>query len=373
MEPPETPDVDALVAELRARVEERQRDGTYPPGLEGDLAADFERVLARRGRRGVPDLSEALRSCEPDFDPTRIPLASDRPGGEVVHRAVARLVSRQIRGVFDQVGLFAEGVHRALEEFVAAFEALHAELTERVDALCERQAAQERAIVQASAPVPPRRPWYSPERLEEELRGGREQVLARHREVASRLLGAEPVLDLACGRGELLELLGELGVAARGVDRDAELVEVATGRGLPAEPGEPLPCLEQVGDSSLGALVVLRGLERLDGGELLDLVALAARKVRPGGLVLLEAINPQSLYAVAQAAHRDPGHARLVHPACLTFLFREAGFAEVAVEWRSPPEEQLEEAPDGGPAGANVARLNRLLFAPQGYLLAATR
>ena len=53
MEPPPTPDVDALVAELRARVEERRRAGVYPPGFEEELDEIYATVLAR-GAGGSP-------------------------------------------------------------------------------------------------------------------------------------------------------------------------------------------------------------------------------------------------------------------------------------------------------------------------------
>ena len=75
----------------------------------------------------------------------------------------------------------------------------------------------------------------------------------------------------------------------------------------------------------------------------------------------------------------------VVHPgtvtptAYLTFLFREAGFDEVDIDWRSPPavEEVLEPVPGDDPVAAavnaNVSRLNRLLFGPQDYALIAVR
>jgi hypothetical protein len=68
-----------------------------------------------------------------------------------------------------------------------------------------------------------------------------------------------------------------------------------------------------------------------------------------------------------------------VHPAYLAFLFREAGFTTVDIEWRSPPPPQdvLEPTPEEGPGATvhneNVRRLNELLFAPQDYLIVATR
>ncbi|HMC53321.1 MAG TPA: hypothetical protein VKI64_11220, partial [Acidimicrobiales bacterium] len=97
------------------------------------------------------------------------------------------------------------------------------------------------------------------------------------------------------------------------------------------------------------------------------------------GRIVVETVNPQSLYVFAHSLHLDPTHKAVVHPAYLSFLFREAGFAEVEMEWRSPPpeDEVLEDVPGGGELekhlNANLARLNQLLFAPQDYALVVTR
>jgi len=76
------------------------------------------------------------------------------------------------------------------------------------------------------------RPWYRPEHLAEELQGSRSEVLAAYRPLAERFAGSAPVADLGCGRGELLEALGDLGVEALGVEADAELAKAATGHGV---------------------------------------------------------------------------------------------------------------------------------------------
>ena len=106
---------------------------------------------------------------------------------------------------------------------------------------------------------------------------------------------------------------------------------------------------------------------------------LARDKLRSKGRIVVETVNPQSLYVFAHSLHLDPTHKAVVHPAYLSFLFREAGFAEVEMEWRSPPpeDEVLEDVPGGGELekhlNANLARLNQLLFAPQDYALVVTR
>jgi hypothetical protein len=50
------PDVDALVAELRERIEQRRAAGEYPPGVE-ELGRYFRKILAHRiAARPAPDL-----------------------------------------------------------------------------------------------------------------------------------------------------------------------------------------------------------------------------------------------------------------------------------------------------------------------------
>jgi O-antigen chain-terminating methyltransferase len=267
-------------------------------------------------------------------------------------------------------------------------------MAQHLDAIHERQAAQEAAAVQSAARDgrrpglveaestgrrPPFQPWYSSERFEDEFRGKREEMLERYRDLAERLAEFPPVLDLGCGRGDFLELLTGMGAECWGIDLDPELVKAAADRGLPVEQGDGLRWLQRREDASLGGLAAIQVVEHLAPQEVIDLVALAADKVRPGGRVFLETVNPQSLYVFAHAFYIDPTHVRPVHPAYLAFLFREAGFAAVDIEWRSPPppgdvlEEVRSEHTLPGAINANVKRLNQLLFAPQDYLLAAVR
>jgi O-antigen chain-terminating methyltransferase len=204
-------------------------------------------------------------------------------------------------------------------------------------------------------------------------------MLERYRELAARLVGHAPVLDVGCGRGEFLELLAEVGVEAQGIDVDSELVKSAAGRGLNVVEDDGLRYLSNVEDRSLGGLVLIQVIEHFSAQQIVDFVALAADKLRSGGRILVETVNPQSLYVFAHALFLDPTHLRPVHPAYLAFLFREAGFAEVDIEWRSPPpaEDVLEPAPADSPGAAlynaNVKRLNELVFAPQDYLITAVR
>ncbi len=388
-------DVDELVRRLRARVQARRRSGLYPPGLEDDLDAHFKNIAANRPAQGPAALRGALAllASRMGFDSKAIPVESRLPGGEAVHRATAKLVGRQTAGILDQVRDFASAVHAVLQALVSTLEEgtshFHADLVGRIEALGERLGSFGRnspesmlARLEELEAAEARRqfhPWFRQERFMEEFRGSGEEMASRYAELAKRLVGCSPVLDIGCGRGELLELLAGLEIEASGVEMDSELVECARERDLKVEEGDGLRWLGRAENGSLGGLVLIQVVEHFSAQELVDLVALAAEKLRPGGKVLIETINPQSLYVYAHSFAIDPTHVHPVHPAYLTFLFREAGFAGWEIEWRAvpPKEDALEPLPEAadpdGRLNANIERLNRLLFASQDFALIATR
>ena len=153
----EVPDVDALVAQLQAKVEERRRSGFYPPGLEDDLTVHTRRMLHHHTRvRPQPDLRAHLAQVAAalPFDAGRIPATSGVPGGELIHKSVAKVVSRQTQGALQEVEGFARPVRDALAAIVDALENLAESVRMDIDALYERQAAQERALALASRLAP---------------------------------------------------------------------------------------------------------------------------------------------------------------------------------------------------------------------------
>jgi O-antigen chain-terminating methyltransferase len=219
------------------------------------------------------------------------------------------------------------------------------------------------------------RPFYGQERFEDAFRGTRSDLLDRYRDLATNFAGCSPVLDLGCGRGELLELLAESGVVARGVDLDGAVVEASRRRGFSVIEGDALDVLAAEQDSGLGGVALIQVVEHLTPQEVVDVIALAYDKLRAGGRLVIETVNPRALYVFANAFFVDPTHDRPIHPDYLDFLCREAGFTAVEIQWRSPaPAGTPLEEPDGDEvAVANTRRLNGLLYGPQDYAVVATR
>ena len=207
------------------------------------------------------------------------------------------------------------------------------------------------------------------------------EIRERQRPYVELLTGQAPVLDLGCGRGELLGLLREAGIEARGVDADADMVAFAAGEGLEVEQADALAALTGAPDGSLGAVTALQLVEHLPPAPLVRLLELAAAKLRPDGLLILETINPVSPRAL-QHYFSDLTHSQPLVAATLALLVRNAGFAEVEVRYLNPPEERLlqVELPageewDGARAALEENRrlVQQALFAPLDYAIVARR
>jgi SAM-dependent methyltransferase len=180
------------------------------------------------------------------------------------------------------------------------------------------------------------------------------------------------VLDLGCGRGEFLALCQDNGIAARGIDLNEQMVEICRERGLDCRKGNILEVLAEWQDNDLGGIFSSQVIEHLSPHHLKKLVELAFCKLTPGGHLVLETINPASVFALVQIYFLDLTHQKPIHPQTLKFLMESSGFEEVKIEYSSPlEEEQLQTLPGADERDSilnrNIDRLNELLYAPPNY------
>jgi SAM-dependent methyltransferase len=205
--------------------------------------------------------------------------------------------------------------------------------------------------------------------FESRMRGSVDGVRERQRPYVDDFRNAAPVLDIGCGRGELLMLLRDAGIEARGIDADADMVAYARGEGLDVEQADLVEHLGGLGDGSLGGIFMGQVVEHLPPGTLARSLELAAAKLRPSGVLVAETINPLSPIALRNY-FADLTHAQPLVPETLELLARQAGFPQTEIRFLNEPAERLTE-PDDPVIAANVRRLNELLFAPLDYALVA--
>jgi len=198
--------------------------------------------------------------------------------------------------------------------------------------------------------------------FESRMRGSTEEIRRRQRAYVDDFRDRAPVLDIGCGRGEFLGLLREAGIEARGVDADADMVAYARGEELDVEQGDALAYLETLDDGSLGGIFLAQVVEHLPPPVLLRLLELGHAKLRRGGVLIAETINPLSPLALRNY-FADLTHAQPLVPETLALLARHAGFAETETRYLNAPE----------PPEQTDPRVAEILFAPLDYALVARR
>ena len=218
--------------------------------------------------------------------------------------------------------------------------------------------------------------------FENRFRGARAEIRSRQADYVPLFRGRALVLDLGCGRGEFLDLLRAEGIAARGVEGNANAVNECRERGLDVIPGDLVEVLRSQPPASLGGVFAAQVVEHLTPPALAALLAASHAALRADGLLVLETVNAASGLAFLDVFIRDLTHERPLHPETLRFMAAAAGFSEVRIEMRSPVPEGVRLAllPSGAlppPAtkvlNENLERLNALLFAPIDYALIARR
>jgi O-antigen chain-terminating methyltransferase len=185
--------------------------------------------------------------------------------------------------------------------------------------------------------------------FEDRHRGSRAVIAARLRQYMPFLQPlaegetAPQALDLGCGRGEWLELLGDAGFVARGVDLDEAMLEPCRALGLDVALGDAIEAICAAPDASLDIVSAFHVVEHLPFGSVQTLAAEALRALRPGGLLILETPNPENLIVGTANFHMDPTHERPLPMALLQFCVEFAGFGRV-VALRLQEQEALRQA-----------------------------
>ena len=143
-------------------------------------------------------------------------------------------------------------------------------------------------------------------RFEERFRGDEAFVSANQQFYLPVFEGKRRVLDLGCGRGELLRLLADRGADVSGVDLDPEALAACREKGLSVEQGDLYAFLAAQPDASCDGLFCAHVVEHLPAERLQELADLAFAKLRPGGVFALETPNPGCLAIFAGDFYLDP-------------------------------------------------------------------
>lgn len=190
--------------------------------------------------------------------------------------------------------------------------------------------------VELKGPVIEEKNYYTA--FESLFRGSYEDV-KRHLErylkyIPERLVGEFPVLDVGCGRGEFLELLKDHGIEAIGVDIDIYQVENLEKKGYSVYRKDVNSFLKE-SNTKFSALTAFQVIEHFDIDYLKDFLKLSFERLVPGGVLILETVNPWNFEAFPRF-YIDETHVRPVPPDTLSFMLRWFGFSDLKLLFLSP-------------------------------------
>lgn len=350
------------------------------PGLGRPLTA-LKRAVARLIRQPLDDIAAQAGTGVTDaLAEARAAAVAAREGREWATAALAAEAAEREgaqRGLGELMHRI-EAIEQALEKLQAPARLARLERSQRT--ALRPGPGPERAPAPGGSPSHPGGPPIDYLAFEARFRGSEEAIGERQAAYRELLAGRRRVVDLGCGRGELVRLLTVSGITAYGVDSNADFVALVAEKGLEVVHQDLVPHLEGLGPGDVDAIVLSHVVEHLPPDVLSRLVEAAWERLPEGGLLVMETPNPESLVAGSVNFHRDPTHLRPVHPDTLAFICESTGFASVEIRRLSPVPEADRlpaPAPGEGPLSEHldrvVGRLNDLLYGFQDYAVVARR
>jgi O-antigen chain-terminating methyltransferase len=208
--------------------------------------------------------------------------------------------------------------------------------------------------------------------FENRFRGREEEIKKQQEAYIAFFRKGGKVLDLGCGRGEFLELLQKNGIEGTGIDSNSQMKDICLDKGLDCRRGDIRKLLAEWPDASLDGIFSSQVIEHLAPPYLKKMVDACYLKLVPSGVLILETINPTSVFAFVQIYNLDLSHQKPVHPQALKFLMESAGFEDVRIQYSAGLEtDKLQNLPGADEASSilnrNIDRLNSLLYAAPNY------
>jgi 2-polyprenyl-3-methyl-5-hydroxy-6-metoxy-1,4-benzoquinol methylase len=317
------------------------------------------------------------RAAEPDtqrqqnFNVVLLDLVNDLRGDiAAASRDARRDLETLQRDLAAAIGADTERLRELVIVASKRNDSLIAALDQKIESVAVRVRDARNPVVPATSPDVLYR------RLEDSLRGGEAHVREDVAPYVALAAEHQPVLDVGCGRGEFLAACRERGVPARGVDTNERSVSDLRERGYDVALAAIPECFASIADGSLGSVLAMHVVEHLPVDALFALFRESARVLRSGGLLMIETPNAESMAMTAGDFWRDPTHLAPRHPAALTVLAREHGFAidEIRAVHELPEGTRIAIQPGDAPELQRVIHaLNDRLFAPQDLRLIARK
>lgn len=202
--------------------------------------------------------------------------------------------------------------------------------------------------------------------FENKFRGSEKDIADRLKEYLpyfkkiKKITNNKPVLDIGCGRGELLSLLNDNEIDALGVDLNKSMVDECNKKGLKAVQADAIEFLAKSKPEQFSAICGFHIIEHVEFGDLLNMFTVAYRALDDSGFALFETPNPANLSVGANTFYFDPSHIKPLPSELIKFTLENIGFRNVEVLKLHPERENLDD-------------ISIKLFGPRDYAVIAKK
>ena len=289
------------------------------PDPRSNPAAFASRLAARLCAVELPSRTSTdveangdLNHLHASFDARSIDWGDTTPGDSAVRRRLRRSAAR-----------LTFPLQQYLTSNQAASARLHDSHVRMIQGLHERIAELEHRIAQG--------PRESDERRLSLPKATPTDAAAAVDRIAVALEGHGHVVDVRCGSGSLLKALKVRGIPSSGIDSRWTKVGSARDEGLEAITADWRRVLLTMPAGTVGAIVATQALEWGSISDAAILTSGAFRALRPGGVLVVEVIDPDVLTAARGLLLPD---LLCTSPIALTVLAKHTGFA---VDHIAPP------------------------------------
>jgi O-antigen chain-terminating methyltransferase len=345
-------------------------------GVRSEIVAQAERTLAIE--QGL--LLQATQVTE-QLNDMRSRLADEAWSEPIV--LLADRVDAQAAGMLSvarSVEDRLDGIKRDGEERVAALQQAMREHLHQAGLMLDEAKAHLGGAVQTGAPAPiDQRHEQLLDDLylafENRFRGSRDDIKQRlgiYLDVFVRAdagAASRPIVDVGCGRGELLEILQEKGLKGRGVDCSSAMVSYCQAAGFDATLEDGVSYLDRLDAESVGAVTAFHVIEHLPFPALVALFDASFRALAPGGLIIFETPNPANLLVASRWFYLDPTHLKPLPAEMVAMIAEARGFAAIEVLELHPMQNRFETDTNGD----LPSQLDVLFHGPQDYALIARK
>lgn len=390
-----------LLREIWAQADERLRlieedlpklyikAGESMAALRGDLLQAVEERISALERDVADRLMQELRR---ESGERRKEISSEmkRLGADLVARTDLLLVhlEEQVEALRHDLARHTSQGGERVDSCVSRLETMSDTITalqERIRMLHSERVKGKPVAVNSTEPDE----IFSPEEYvahQDRFRGSPDEIARRQRLYLDYFKASGPVLDVGCGRGEFLELLSAEGTESYGIDINPAMITICAEKNLNTQEDEFLTHLRGLEDDSLGGIFAAQIVEHLDNNQLRAAFSEAQRVLKSDGVLIVETVNPESVFALTRFFYLDADHRAPLPAELLKFIAELVGFKKVEVKW-------LSEMPEGDqlqpvalemalPAALerafrqvnmNIDRLNRFLYGHLEYAVIARK